>query len=455
MHAGSPTVEERPASPPTDQPTQAIHASRSRIDAWLLFGAHAPSERFWEDATARNAASLRGMVVSLALIMLLWWPTDAIVFADRPEFRLAYLRLRLSYVTLCVVTFGILGTKTGKRHPVLLLTLSTCAFSYATVWSLGRSIIDEGWFYAAYIVPFATAPLLMPLRQRIASIGTMVTFWLALLFTTVGTDLPSSVSAPYLAYASFTSLAALVLGHLVYYHAADAFDLRERLAELNLRLEDRVAASTRELRALARRAVNEREAESRVLASELHDDVGQVLAGLRIELGLLARILREDDRAEHVQRLSDLVDRLAQAVRTTLLRLRPRILDDLGPIESIRWLADETQRGDGPAVQVECTLRHLHVTDEVGLAMFRVVQEALTNVVRHARAQRVILSIVRDDGKIRVTVSDDGIGGAYDRAQGLGLLGMRERAHACGGTLRIEPAEPHGTVVTLELPETS
>ncbi len=203
------------------------------------------------------------------------------------------------------------------------------------------------------------------------------------------------------------------------------------------------------------------EEERKTLSQELHDEVGQSLAALQFTLESLRRKLAGLPAA-----LSDL--RAANAIAADLVaftkdvsrRLRPPILDDLGLAASLRWHLGQLSGGGPPRLRLEQSVGSRRFRPQVELAAFRTVQEALTNVLRHAHASVVVVGVWMEGGALMLCIQDDGVGfdcrEAEERSRkltALGLLGMRERAAGAGGELRIESAPGAGTAVTLRFAE--
>lgn len=229
-------------------------------------------------------------------------------------------------------------------------------------------------------------------------------------------------------------------------------EANEELEQLNTELEQRVADAQRDLRALASRVEHIREEQMTHLAREIHDVLGQELTVFKVDVSWLRR--RLDDAPEPIrQRLDGTLERLDAmfaTVRRIASGLRPRILDDLGLIAAIEVHARELAKRTGLAIELALP-DELPVDSATATVVFRILQELLTNVVRHAHAARVEVTLTATDHQLLLRVVDDGIG-IPEPAQGLGLLGMRERALAAGGTLSITRGRPRGTVATLELP---
>lgn len=224
------------------------------------------------------------------------------------------------------------------------------------------------------------------------------------------------------------------------------------------RAEERLKKSNEKLRALAARLQTVREEESIKIAREIHDEMGGGLTGLKIDVSWIERRLSEvDDEAvrQKLRSMSELIDETIQKVRNISTELRPSVLDDLGLAAAIEWQAREFQR----RTEIECVITSLD--EEVGLsaekstAVFRIFQELLTNVARHARATQVEISMEKPDGALVLKVCDDGRGikeSDITDTRSLGLLGMRERAVVFGGAVEIEGAKGRGTTATVRIP---
>lgn len=228
----------------------------------------------------------------------------------------------------------------------------------------------------------------------------------------------------------------------------------EVLAEQGLReSKASLERSQAELRALAAHLQDVREEERAHLSREVHDTLGQQLTAIRYAVGWFGRQLEGDEEAD--RRLSDaraLIDETIQNVRQIAADLRPGVLDDFGIATALEWVAERTTDRTGLDVRVEAHGDASGVPDDIATAAFRIVQEALTNVARHADASSVrILVDARPDG-LRVTVRDDGVGldaDALAARRSLGVLGMRERARAHGGVLHLTGAPGEGATVSV------
>ncbi|WP_435770628.1 sensor histidine kinase [Nocardioides sp. SYSU DS0651] len=225
-----------------------------------------------------------------------------------------------------------------------------------------------------------------------------------------------------------------------------AGELVARFNEMLERLEEERTASTV-------RALQAQEAERERIARELHDEIGQSLTA--VLLGLKQALLTApEDLAPELEMARDTTRRSLEEVRRISQRLRPGVLADLGLLNSLSSLASELTARTGVRVQRGFAPGLPPLSGEAELVVYRVAQEALTNVARHARATEVELGLTRRGDRLVLRVADDGIGqGVYP--EGAGIQGMRERAQMAEGELQLRQREGGGTVVELELPLTA
>jgi PAS domain S-box-containing protein len=221
--------------------------------------------------------------------------------------------------------------------------------------------------------------------------------------------------------------------------------------------EDEVRASRERIRELAFAQEQARETERARLARELHDEMGQALTGFKMDLTWLRDRIPATDRdaRSRAAEALGLVNGMVDVVRRMSGELRPGVLDDLGLGAAIRWQVREFQRRSGLTTHVAGLDDIPEMDPGRALAIFRIAQEALTNVARHARATTVAISATAAAGRLRLAIRDDGRGiqlGAHTARVPLGILGMQERAAAWGGAVAVRPVEPSGTVVELEIP---
>jgi len=197
-----------------------------------------------------------------------------------------------------------------------------------------------------------------------------------------------------------------------------------------------------------------REEERAHIAREIHDELGQVLTGLKMEVTWLAKRLREKPLIEKTDSMCKLIDTTVQTVRKIATGLRPEMLDDMGLIAAVGWQAKEFQKRTG----IRCRAKlppEVKFDIDISTTMFRIFQEILTNVARHSRATRVDIELLLSPERVGLEVVDNGVGIADEDLNGkksLGLLGMNERALLFGGEVKITGTPGHGTRVSVSIP---
>jgi signal transduction histidine kinase len=236
--------------------------------------------------------------------------------------------------------------------------------------------------------------------------------------------------------------------------------LNAELAERAL-TERRLRASEENLRALASHLQSVREEERIHIAREIHDELGQALTGLKFDLNSFGKSFEADDaatRQEKQQGLSLAIDRIINSVRRIASGLRPEVLDEIGLAAAFEWQAREFQRRTGIRCMVNIAPRFADPDKERSTALFRIFQELLTNVARHANATRVNVALSEGETALALSVEDNGRGirdNEIESPRSLGFLGLRERVLAFGGTIDVKGDEGKGTRVSVTIPITA
>lgn len=243
----------------------------------------------------------------------------------------------------------------------------------------------------------------------------------------------------------FGSGLMLVLASMAYIVRLDR-QTRSRYVEL--------ARSRHALQQLSARLVDAQETERRAISRELHDEVGQSLGALLVDIGRLSTTLGSapPEVRGQIDSLKAVAERTFQEVRNMALLLRPSMLDDLGLAAALEWQGREVSRRSEIEVTVDSEAAPEDLPDEYNISIYRVVQEALNNAVRHSGAKTARVAVERRPESIVVCVTDDGRGFDPSRSRGMGLLGMEERARRLDGTLRVESQPGKGTTITAEFP---
>jgi signal transduction histidine kinase len=215
-----------------------------------------------------------------------------------------------------------------------------------------------------------------------------------------------------------------------------------------------LARSRQELERLSRRLVDAQEAERRSISRELHDEVGQTLGALLVDVGHLSNLLPPEDKIaqEQIGRIKKAAETAVKSIRDMALLLRPPMLDDLGLIPALEWQARETSRRGEMEVEVHAEELTGDLPDDVKVGIYRLVQEALQNAATHADAKNATVVVKRERNSVVVEIIDDGKGFQPERTRGMGILGMEERVRQLRGALVLRSTPGKGTTVHAELP---
>lgn len=223
------------------------------------------------------------------------------------------------------------------------------------------------------------------------------------------------------------------------------------------KVEEQLKASQEEMRNLALYFESLREDEKKKLAFEIHDELGHLLTAMKLEMAWLLKKkhLREDVLNEKLLKLTEMVETTIRKVRSISSQLRPSILDHFGIVAAIEWQAKEFQRQTAIRCRINLPKQELQLDEQKSIVVFRVFQEILTNIARHAKATRVDVNLVIDDNYLNLIVSDNGKGikpEDISAKKSLGIIGMKERATSVNGKLTIHGVSNIGTTVTLTIP---
>jgi signal transduction histidine kinase len=219
-----------------------------------------------------------------------------------------------------------------------------------------------------------------------------------------------------------------------------------------------LSRSREELRELSRHQQTLREDEQKRIARDIHDELGQMLTGLKLDIHLLRKkmdAISGNGISTALDDLSSNVDSTIGSVRRIASEIRPSILDDFGLVAALEWQAGDFERKTGIKCSFTSVIDGVDIGPEAGAAIFRIAQEAFTNVTRHADATQVEVTVSAANNELFLNIKDNGRGIDLDRLQKkrtLGLIGMRERARLIGATLHIRPRSVEGTTVELSVP---
>jgi PAS domain S-box-containing protein len=224
--------------------------------------------------------------------------------------------------------------------------------------------------------------------------------------------------------------------------------------------EGQLRASQEQLRDLSQHLESIREEERTKLAREIHDELGQILTGLKIDMSWMAKRVpkTEGPLVEKTKAMDELIDKAIETMKRISTELRPGVLDYLGLGAAIEWLTQELGKRTKIKFEFKSNPKEVTLDRDYATALFRICQEALTNVVRHANATRVKITLKKEPDRIVLVVRDNGKGINEEQIsdpKAFGLIGMRERAHSYGGEVEISSAPRQGTVVAVNIPLTN
>jgi signal transduction histidine kinase len=393
----------------------------------------APSDLKPEDEAAFDAHAI-ALTADYAVLgasfmivaIIVWWPIDWIVKPDA-RYLEAFARLRARGLLVELATLGLfLGSSRVRRASLVVGPILYAALLGAIGYSLGEMGGAElSWLADAIIGAMPAAVIPLRLGPRVAATMFIGLSLPAGFFLPFPENLRVSTAPGQVSFVVFSLLATILLGELLYrvlrrmfFQQRSLARARAGLAELNASLADRVAAQTRELRALAGHLERVQEAERRRISRDLHDELAQELTAMRYTVALLSE--RHDRRPEAVSALvADLTTMLevtTATVRGFITELRPRVLDDLGLVAAAEWLCERIRASGEVACRLTVSDGFPDYEDgldpELALTLFRVVQEATTNARKHARAGVIDISLEINSDAIEVEVRDDGAG--YD-----------------------------------------
>ena len=241
-----------------------------------------------------------------------------------------------------------------------------------------------------------------------------------------------------------------VVSLLIYYWAHSA--------EIRHHHESLIAESEARLRQLSTSLLETQEAERRTLSRTLHDELGQLVTAMRLDLGMLKRGQASPESRELLQRIMGQADALLRSLHEIASNARPSVLDDLGLHDAIESFISEYQERRSVTVDSLIVFNQDEIPTRIGENAYRIAVEALSNVARHAKVDSVQLTIEQLGNELRVSVRDDGVGfdaESLGNSTRLGILGMRERAELLNGSFRLISNPGHGTHLEVVLPLTS
>jgi signal transduction histidine kinase len=390
---------------------------------------HAALDEHLRQVAYRNG---RGATLFISLFALALWPTDWLIFHD-PAVLHVIIRLRGTVIVTLFTVWLLMRTRLGPRHPTLLLGAGGTFVMFAVGVGFGAlGGASQPWIFLSFPALFFSVLAPVQMRQRVILVGSLTLALMAGFLLPYPAHVHDPMARLAISYVSSLALLAVAVGHLSFRILRQSFFQSLLTEHLERAREDERARISR----------------------ELHDELGQELTALNLSLTLAQQRFAKEPQsiAANLTELSTLLARTQVTTRNLVTELRPRMLDELGLNEAMAWLCRQAQTRAG----VTCTLTAGDLSSlppAVASVAFRIVQEALTNVARHAQAKSVAIALGVAGGALDISVSDDGVGmGKEPQPRGFGLIGIRERALALGGTMTIAARAGGGTTVAARLP---
>lgn len=422
---------------------------------------------FWAHRLEEGVRAWRLVLFGGVVVTVAWWPTDFWLFAHRPDAIEAFAFARGFAAAIALAMYVlVMNVAAFRKRPYLAMSTVAAAVAFVGGWQFGRlGGPGEVWIHFTHLMVLTPVALSLRHAHRVALTVTLASAIMIGMFVMHPEHRQDPLAATTVSWFLFLVVFSVLIGLF-----ADALRRREffqrraihRLAEelrtLKESLEHQVAERTTEVRQLAANVESARELERARIAGDLHDELGQELTALRYAIELTRRRWTNDPTSigANFEDVEGLVQRTRQTTRAILSDLRPRVLDDLGFHAASEWLVQRMRDRTGLAIELVSTGGEPELPERVATAAFRVLQESLTNAVRHAQALRIEVTIAATPDALALTVTDDGVG--FDpvtgRAAGggFGLIGMRERATTLSGSFDVESAPGRGTRIHLLLP---
>jgi signal transduction histidine kinase len=422
----------------------------------------------WPDARAEDSAAWKRYAADLtttyALIssgvlasaVVLWWPLDLVV-SPHPEYVEAFFTMRVGLLAVLSAVVGlILWVPWARDHALVLAVVGYAAVMGVIGYALGQAGGPHlPWLADAFMGVLPSALIPLSLAFRIGATALIAGALAAGFFLPWPWHLENPFAMGQLSFLAFAACFTIAAGELIERTVRRSFFQSRSLERARAGLAEEVEARTSELRHLAAHLDDVLETERARLSRELHDELGQEFSALRLTLERVEQRydVAPDALAPLLARLGHQVDRVSGAIRRTVMGLRPQLVDTLG-LSSAIDSALERARSAGLVVEVAPLPERLdQLPRNIQHDAFRAVQEAVTNVLRHAQASRLRAQVELEAARLWLTIDDDGRGFSPENTPGgFGLVGMRERIRARGGTVSVNSVPGHGTQIHVALP---
>lgn len=407
--------------------------------------------RYARDLMGHNFPKVGLFVAALVAGM---WPLDPLLFSGERLGAMAWVRFFGITATLGLT---LIPARLGwyRRAPVLTGALSIGVVYVATGWAIARHFTLTGGLAGVfYCLVFLPVGFVVPWGQRALVELTLCAAAVGGMLLGRPETLGSEQFPMFVILLAFSALIATGLGAILTYLVQTNFLQRRQIRDFSLGLEQIIREQTSELRSLVTHVETLRDDDRRYLARELHDELGQELGALRYTLDYAQSVSGDAHTSALIGECRAIMDRTRTTVRRVLTQLRPAMLDEVGLLAALEALVNSLPTHAGLQVSLAVGPVPPGLDARVAHAIYRVVQEGLNNVVRHAHAGHAAVTVAFDPDTVQADIVDDGRG-ISERAVrdgGFGLVGVRERASTLGGTVSLRPVPGGGTALTVTLP---
>jgi signal transduction histidine kinase len=412
-----------------------------------------------------NLQYLRAMMLLMGLSTLLWWPLDRVIFRKSAHSLGAFAGWRIGFMMVAFGAYVVLTYNAWFRQRLFLVSLCII-IPGGVVLGFFVPMIELGgaWPYGGLPLPLLTALFLTSLPRRVLLTFLLATAYPVTYYLTHPKGLQYEMMLFFGGLFLFPVFLSIVAGHKIMQMMRQQRLYQDRmekatakLASFNKALVSRVNHQTEALQEIAQQVEQVREGERASLAQELHDHLGQVLTGMRFELDLVQMQVNEMEDADHLnlQGMDRMLTDVTETVRDVMTMLRPKIVSQSGLFAAAQWLVQTMKERKSFAIELHLPEQEPDLNEDAAIALFRIVQESLTNTLKHAEASEVNVQIERQDKQLRLTVKDNGVGCQTHVAEhsiGLGLSGMKERAQSIGGTFSFASTPGQGTTIQVTVP---
>lgn len=420
---------------------------------------------FADYASDFNTQYLRIMTLCLLVATVLWWPLDLLIFQGATKSFWIFSYWRIGFLIVGGIFYLTVTYTTWFRQNLLWVSILAIVPGEMIIGYFLSMIEFEGvWPYGGLPLSILSVLFLTSFRRRILLTLCLSISYPLTYFLMHPKGFQYEMMTLYAGLFLFPVLMSVLAGHKFMLMTRKQILQDKHMQEANRRLATfgqamvrRVNIQDRALQDIAKQKEQVREGERASLAQELHDHLGQLLTGMRFELDL-ARMQASESNSEleaNLNGLDLLLGNVTESVRDVLTMLRPKIVSQSGLMAAVRWLVDTVQERASFTVELTLPKEDPELNEDFAIALFRIVQESLTNALKHAQANTVWLGITLQREKLLLNIRDDGVGcsaASAEKSVGLGLSGMKERVQSMHGTFSFQSEPGAGTQIMVSVP---